>query len=62
MKKKEQDMNECVVNEACLLSISKSRVIVDSEIERLNQTIKSDPVFSSREYIDAFMSFRKGLV
>lgn len=34
MKKKEQDINECVVNEACLLSISKSRVIVNSEIER----------------------------
>ena len=32
----------------------------ESEIERLSKTIKLDPVFSSREYIDAFVSFRKG--
>ncbi len=32
----------------------------ESEIERLSKTIKLDPVFSLREYIDAFVSFRKG--
>jgi len=38
----------------------KRNKIFDSEIERLNQTIKLDPVFSSRDYVDAFLSFRKG--
>jgi len=38
----------------------RNNKIFDSEIERLNQTIKLDPVFSSSEYIDAFVSFRKG--
>ena len=40
--------------------VSRNNKIFDSEIERLNQTIKLDPVFSSSEYIDAFVSFKKG--
>jgi len=40
--------------------VRRNTKIFDSEIERLNQTIKLDPVFSSREYVDAFVSFRKG--
>ena len=40
--------------------VRQNNKIFDSEIERLNQTIKLDPVFSSSEYIDAFVSFRKG--
>jgi len=40
--------------------VRRNNKIFDSEIERLNQTIKLDPVFSSSEYIDAFVSFRKG--
>ena len=39
--------------------IRQNNKVFDSEIERLNQTIKLDPVFSSRDYIDAFLSFRK---
>ena len=33
---------------------------LDSEVERLNQTIKPDPTFSSKGYIDAFIFFRRG--
>ena len=40
--------------------VRRNNKIFDSEIERLNQTIMLDPVFSSSEYIDAFVSFRKG--
>ena len=32
----------------------------DSEVARLNRTIKPDLVFSRKEYIDAFVFFRKG--
>jgi len=39
--------------------VRQNNKIFDSEIERLNQTIKPDPVFSSRDYVDAFLSFRK---
>ena len=39
--------------------VKRNNKIFDSEIERLNQTIKLDPVFSSSEYIDAFVSLRK---
>ena len=39
--------------------VRQNNKIFDSEIERLNQTIKLDPIFSSRDYVDAFMSFRK---
>ena len=40
--------------------VRQNNNLFDSEIERLNQTIKPDPVFSSRDYVDAFVSFRKG--
>jgi len=40
--------------------VRQNNKFFESEIERLDQTIKMDPVFSSREYIDAFVSFRKG--
>ena len=40
--------------------VRRNNKIFDSEVERLNQTITLDPVFSSSEYIDAFVSFRKG--
>ena len=40
--------------------VRRNNKIFDSEIEKLNQTIMLDPVFSSSEYIDAFVSFRKG--
>ena len=39
--------------------VRQNNKIFDSEIERLNQTITLDPVFSSRDYVDAFLSFRK---
>ena len=40
--------------------VRRNTKIFDSKIERLNQTIKPDPVFSSSEYVDGFVSFRKG--
>ena len=39
--------------------VRRNNKIFGSEVARLNQTIKLDPVFSSRDYADAFMSFRK---
>jgi len=40
--------------------VRQNNKIFDSEIEILNRTIKPDPVFSPRTYVDAFVSFRKG--
>ena len=40
--------------------VRQNNKTLESEIERLSKTIKLDPVFSLREYIDAFVSFRKG--
>ena len=40
--------------------VRRNNKIFDSDIQSLNQTIKPDPVFSSRDYVDAFVSFRKG--
>ena len=39
--------------------VRRNNKIFENEAERLNHTIKLDPVFSSSEYIDAFVSFRK---
>jgi TolA-binding protein len=40
--------------------VRRNNKIFGNEVERLNHTIKLDPVFSSREYVSAFVSFRKG--
>ena len=40
--------------------VRQNNKIFNSEIEILNRTIKPDPVFSPRTYVDAFVSFRKG--
>ena len=39
--------------------VRRNNKIFENEAERLNHTIKLDPVFSSSEYIDAFVFFRK---
>jgi len=39
--------------------VRQNNKIFDREIKILNRTIKPDPVFSLRTYVDAFLSFRK---
>jgi len=39
--------------------LKQNNKIIESEIKSLNQTIKPDSIFSSRDYVDAFLSFRK---
>ena len=41
-------------------SIRLNSMAVESEVAKLNKSITPDPVFSSKDYFDAFLHFKKG--